>query len=315
MHAAATIAVAFLALSAPLKFAAGFAPMIGKDGSVYLPKYSDLACEGSVIEASNVTECQAIAMENGHAYYSFLEVQKNEVLDVLENTAGHCATASSCDVRSASPGWKVYKRWLGALNSTHADVIPSDDGDPKWYCKTQVNITLGSETKKDHATCTSCKEGKAFMMVFHEARTGTCQDYEEAPRTVCALLNQNDGRLSLNGDDFMCTKVMLAQAKVPINMAEEVSTEFRLHIQNNVGGWGRNRVNVARCELRKETVCIAGKCDSQKLARCKEICKLKAWTNPLQLESCSAAACETPVDAPAGMDYGSLACTQIAVTE
>lgn len=91
------------------------------------------------------------------------------------------------------------------------DETPASDGPVEggaWVgCATQRTITYNGNSKRDHGTCTSCKPGYAFMMIYHDSRAGSCHPYETEARIKCVQANDDEPYISLESSAKICTKV------------------------------------------------------------------------------------------------------------
>ena len=166
------------------------------------------------------------------------------------------AHAGSVSGTNASVGSANTSEWHGALNETHVDKAPAHDGaltqgKAAGACETQATLQRpGKDPNRDHNTCTSCKPGHHFMLVWAKSRLGKCHAPGEEAEIQCSELNVDDPGSNLMKSDFICTKSVLSKA---IIVVDKLTGEAKNHFSKarHKSGYGGGYAE-ARCAARKE---------------------------------------------------------------
>jgi len=196
------------------------------------------------------------------------------------------------------------KVWVGAFSSTHADENPVSDGAPlsasASNCLTQIGFRHGPHWFRNEGTCTSCKEGYSFKIMNHKARMGECVPYEPTPDELCVKVNGGIEGSADSNVAKVCTKTVEVQSVLnPSGLEPQAKEDHFASVKGHMG------VAIAKCAVRKETVCDAdGHCDSEKDVRCVSVCKM-ADDMKADEATCDATKCDG--------DYGALSCVNAAL--
>jgi len=162
--------------------------------------------------------------------------------------------------------------------------------------------------------CTSCHESKSFALAQIGTKRGFCRTFGPSPDTICISLDDNTLVPTSNMANMskLCTKTVRAQVTIAVSQLPSgpLATAFA-----SVNGYSGNAV--AECNVRKETICQNGSCDSEKTVTCHRVCKLaeqstavpNPWGPPRILDAtqCDSAICEG--------EYAKLACADAAMME
>jgi len=162
--------------------------------------------------------------------------------------------------------------------------------------------------------CTSCYESKSFALAQIGTKRGFCRTFGPSPDTICISLDDNTLVPTGNMANMskLCTKTVRAQVTIAVSQLPSgpLATAFA-----SVNGYSGNAV--AECNVRKETICQNGSCDSEKTVTCHRVCKLaeqstavpNPWGPPRILDAtqCDSAICEG--------EYAKLACADAAMME
>jgi hypothetical protein len=171
------------------------------------------------------------------------------------------------------PGEAKVPKWEGAYNATHVDEIPRSDGPVSFIshtsyvlpyidkagvalCQTQVNftdMTQGGKIVRNMWTCTSCKAGNAFVMMYHKARVGKCVPYKTVSEVKTTTLNKNHYAASPQEGNILSTKVLLSSIIFEMRWLKEgkAAIHFKvLPVSRGKELWGELRRGEAECLVR-----------------------------------------------------------------
>jgi len=236
----------------------------------------------------------------------------------MHDSAGPVAKAVAAATNATNAASEVLPKgkWLGAFNSSHVDAHPRDDGS-----QTPSNAHCASAVSPgNNKCCTSCKQGYVFAMKFHNNRTGRCLHAEPVAQIVCSKLGSDSASAVVEAKDVVCTKVIESRQALRIGPGQD---DLKLGIQpltglrkeayksskiHNYNGLDNNWV-VARCRVRKETVCQKSQCQVRKEIKCISVCKMTRWATP---PTYIAASCD---EALCSGDLASMACRQATMME
>jgi len=192
--------------------------------------------------------------------------------------------------------------WKGNWNSTCAgglvkglvDESPASDGELKCLhqkghrvkncpnqvkreCLTQTIVKRNGKEIRDHTTCTSCKAGHAFGMIWHKSRAGRCATFEYAPKVMIGRLD-HDARGGPTTSNTVSTKVLLSahllHHKTISNTTVAEALDGAMGVQHS-----GDKVAMVKCRVWKQVICRDSICSNKKEVTCYEICKFEAKLN------------------------------------
>lgn len=245
------------------------------DRTIFRKELTGIKCAGSTDNAASTeVACHAAAVAASNAFYSF------------SPSTSTCKLSDDCSAREADSNFAVYKQWHGAFNSTHANEDPENTGSisADSNCKTQ--IAVGS--MRNHLTCTSCEAGRGFAIMFHAARAGSCREYLSTPQVFCIKLNSNDLIDPTTDQDRICSKLTESHTDLPLTSMTGAAKTYFAGVESS-----SSSINsaLARCRVRKETVCQSGKCDTIKRVACIDACEVTAFGPPRAYANCDSSLC------------------------
>ena len=202
--------------------------------------------------------------------------------------------------------------WEGAFNQTsgaaqpEAGEIQTFPTSKPWLtkavsgCLSQISI----KGKKHSFTCTSCKETHGFVMLRHDYRTGLCMQYKGNRGTIrCGVLDapeetvvvrqnikyrQGGASYEQGTSNSLCTKIAEDVSFFGWKFRDEQARKWfeSIWVKNGypvksaVKAQNRNERRyqaVAKCNLRKETVCRDRVCAVRKQVTCAGLCVMKTY--------------------------------------
>merc|ERR1712195_465339 len=192
--------------------------------------------------------------------------------------------------------------WKGSWNSTCAGGLveglvvesPASDGEPKCSgvfetggakicgdkvkgCLTQISVKLAGKETRNENTCTSCKEGYAFGMIWHKSRAGRCATFEYAPKVTIGRLDHN-ARGGPTHSNTVSTKVLLSAHLLHQKSISNTTVAEALDGAMGVQHSGA-KVAMVKCRVWKQVICRDSICSNKKEVTCYEICKFEAKLN------------------------------------
>jgi len=170
-------------------------------------------------------------------------------------------------------------------NSTHVDENPKNnpgkhvndrpDGDGILAnCLTQTSIINNKgEKKTNYHTCTSCKPGTVFQMIYAKSRAGNCQKPTMNPAVSCTNAEKDSWDVSWHkNDQIMCTKYAMFHSKVKVRSSGG-KAKVHFHPVTKMNKGFTSGLALARCQGWKTVSCNKGKCAVKKEVNCIDVCR------------------------------------------
>lgn len=139
---------------------------------------------------------------------------------------------------------KKKKPWEGSFSDTKADRSPRSDGPVQPHlrrkCLSQITVTYkwgltGIKKWRGSNTCTSCKRGFAFVMLWHKSRAGLCQPYQRTSRITMVPLDDNVSGAGDDEQNTLTTKWVRAMRRLHIS---KLKRKARTHFKKAQGYFG-----------------------------------------------------------------------------
>lgn len=235
------------------------------------------------------------------------------------------------EIRKLKAGMKKEKqvefkfKWCGAFNESHADAAPHSDGQVNTQalksCLTQVNVRRKQKkTYRGNRSCTSCKPGFMFVMMWHKSRAGMCAWPKLNAQTYTTELDRDAGGASPTDNNIVNTKLLRKYHHLFIWRIKDQKIKKHFWPATGAKGTPSQGSAVAICHFRKESVCRERKdgsgkmkCLVRKNVQCIAVCKhagVLRLSNGMTLPKI--AACQNSF---CKGHYGIIACKGVAETE
>jgi len=294
------------------------AQVVGFKGITSFSEHSGTYCEGfpgGVLKTGYTkTSCMQACWDSATCIgFDWAATTTSEALDwcVLIQNGATCQQAASTNWVHYTAPTMLHELWLvlapkisGCLSINTLEVGNSN---LEQLRKIARDADLGMQ-------CTSCNESKSFALANIGTRRGFCRTFGLSPDTICISLDDNAlvPTSNMTAMSKLCTKTVRAQVTIQVSKLPTgpLATAFA-----SVNGYSGRAV--AECNVRKETVCQNGSCDSEKTVTCHRVCKLaeestavpNPWGPPRILDAaqCDSAICKG--------EYARLACADAAMME
>lgn len=145
-------------------------------------------------------------------------------------------------------------------------------------CLARVPVTsyIGKTADGDN-TCTRCRPGYAFQLVWAKSRAGKCIKFEFEPQTHCTVLGINRYRVDLSStrvQDVICTKIVTIRQKLMLwNLEDKKLQQKFKHVAHPTEAG----LFVVHCNVWKQVMCRGALCDVKKEIKCANVCKVENW--------------------------------------